>query len=159
LWLTGIFSFFKNVVMSRNYWITIVCFLLIFLFVYTSVNKLWDFKTYTGEMYNQPLPLPVKKVLLWAVPFSELLVAGLLFFNTTRLAGLYGSLFLMLAFTIYTAIILLRFFDYVPCSCSGVIKSLTWQQHLVFNLFFTAITLIGIIKYPLKTEHKIEQLL
>jgi hypothetical protein len=61
------------------------------------------------------------------------------------LPGLYASLVLMLAFTIYTAAVLLHAFKYVPCSCGGVIRKLTWPQHLVFNLFFVGISVAAII--------------
>jgi putative oxidoreductase len=68
-----------------------------------------------------------------------------LMFERTRLAGFYASLALMIVFTIYTGIILLHFFRYIPCSCGGVIKKLTWKQHLVFNLFFVVLSILGII--------------
>ncbi|WP_442892031.1 hypothetical protein [Chryseobacterium sp. VD8] len=32
----------------------------------------------------------------------------------------------------------------MPCSCGGVIKNLTWPQHLIFNLFFVVITSLAI---------------
>jgi hypothetical protein len=51
----------------------------------------------------------------------------------------------MILFTAYSGAILLNMFAYVPCSCGGVIRKLTWPQHLAFNLFFVAISAIGII--------------
>lgn len=136
--------------MSRNNWITIICFLLIFLFVYTSVSKLWDFKTFAADMHNQPLTLLLKKTLIWAVSFIELLAAGLLMFDKTRFTGLFVSLLLMVGFTLYTAFVLLNFFNYVPCSCGGIIRSLSWGQHLVLNLSFTVLCILGIWKYRIK---------
>lgn len=136
--------------MKPNIIIAIVSSLLIFLFVYTSVSKLGDFKTFSADMHNQPLPSALKNSLIWAVPFTEILAVGLLVFDKTRLAGLYVSFILMLTFTIYTAIVLLKFFDYVPCSCGGIIRSLGWGQHLIFNLSFTALCILGIWKYRVK---------
>ena len=126
--------------------------LLVFLFVYASVSKLADIRTFTGDMNNQPFPAFLKPILVWAVPTTEITIVALLIFDTTRLAGLYASLILMIAFTFYTVVVLLHFFDYVPCSCGGVIKHLSWKQHLVFNLFFIGISIVGILKYPLKTQ-------
>ena len=48
-------------------------------------------------------------------------------------------------FTVYTGVILMHFFPYVPCSCGGVIKRLTWTQHLILNLSFVAISILGVI--------------
>jgi putative oxidoreductase len=68
-----------------------------------------------------------------------------LIFERTRMVGFISSFVLMTLFTIYTGAILLHFFDYVPCSCGGVIRKLTWPQHLVFNLFFVGLSVTGIV--------------
>jgi putative oxidoreductase len=68
----------------------------------------------------------------------------------------YASLFLMSAFTIYTVAILFHAFRYIPCSCGGVIRKLTWPQHLFFNLFFVGISILGIILKKREQAHAIE---
>ncbi len=60
------------------------------------------------------------------------------------LAGLYAAFSLMTMFTAYIVAIL-RFSDYVPCSCGGVLQNMTWNQHLVFNIAFVLLALTGII--------------
>jgi putative oxidoreductase len=120
--------------------------LLIMLFLYASLSKFFDFKTFTGEMNNQPLPNSWTPFLVWFIPLSEILISAALIFEKTRLLGFYASLFFMSLFTVYTSIILLHFFPYIPCSCGGVIKKLTWRQHLVFNLFFVVLSVAGIIQ-------------
>ena len=139
--------------MKLNTAIKIICILLVFLFVYAAVSKLANWTTFVSDMNNQPFPSFLKPILVWAVPFTELAIVALLIFDTTRLIGLYASLLLMIAFTFYTAVVLLHFFAYVPCSCGGIIKNLSWGQHLVFNLFFVLIAFIAILKYPLQTQH------
>ena len=134
----------------KKWIVDIVSVLLVFLFVYASVSKLVDINGFRADMNNQPFPYFIKPVLLWLLPTSELLVATFLIFNKTRITGLYGALILMTLFTFYTLIVLLDFFPYVPCSCGGVIKNLSWKQHLAFNLFFVMITIIAIFHYPLK---------
>ncbi len=119
--------------------------LLIMLFLYASVSKFMDFQRFTGEMNNQPLPNSWTPFLVWTIPSLEIAIALALIFERTRMVGLIASLVLMVLFTIYTGIVLMHFFDYVPCSCGGVIRKLTWPQHLVFNLFFVALSVIGII--------------
>ena len=97
-------------------------------------------------MNNQPLPNSWTPFLVWAIPLSEIAISLALLFESTRLLGLYASLILMIVFTIYTGIVLLHFFPYVPCSCGGVIRKLTWRQHLFLNLFYVAISAIGVVQ-------------
>lgn len=129
--------------------------LLILLFLYASVSKFLDFKTFFKEMYNQPLPHTLTPFLVWFIPCSEILISLALIFERTRLLGLYGSLVLMGLFTIYAILILSHVFPYVPCSCGGVIKRLTWRQHLVLNLFFVTLSIIGVIAQRKKSFHSI----
>ena len=130
--------------MKRKVILEIICSLLVLLFLYTSLSKWLDFKTFTDEMNNQPFPNWMTPWLVWIVPVGEALIVLSLLFEKTRMAGLWASSVLMLLFTIYTALILMRVFHRVPCSCGGVIKQLTWNQHLVFNLFFTGISIAGV---------------
>jgi putative oxidoreductase len=131
--------------MKRKIIIEIISSLLILLFLYASVSKWLAFKTFIGEMNNQPFPNWMTPFLVWTIPILEVLIVVGLIFEKTRVQSLYASLFLMLAFTIYTVAILLHSFEYIPCSCGGVIRKLTWPQHLFFNLFFVGISLLGII--------------
>ena len=119
-------------------------FLLILLFVYTALSKLMDFQLFQSQMYNQTLPHGIATFLIWTLPGIELITGGLLFFENTRLYGFYLSSILMMLFTIYIGLVLLNFFDRVPCSCGGVIKALGWKLHFVFNIFFLLLSFIGI---------------
>jgi hypothetical protein len=120
--------------------------LLVMLFLYASISKFLDFKTFIDQMNNQPLPNSWTPFLVWGIPCLEIGISIALLFEYTRLLGLYASLILMILFTIYTSIVLFHFFPYVPCSCGGVIQKLTWRQHLVFNLFFVTLSVLGIIQ-------------
>ncbi|REC79513.1 hypothetical protein DRF60_06735 [Chryseobacterium elymi] len=124
--------------------IDIVVLLLVILFLYTAVSKFVDFKGFTYDLNNQPFPNSLTPILRWLVPLTEIGIVLGLIFEKTRLLALYASLILMSLFTIYTALVLFDVFEYVPCSCGGVIKNLTWPQHLIFNLFFVVITLLAI---------------
>jgi hypothetical protein len=131
--------------MKRKLVIEILSSLLILLFVYASVSKWLDFKTFIGQMDNQPFPNELTPVLVWLIPCSEILISLFLMFSKTQQLGFYAALVLMLLFTVYTALVLLNVFGRVPCSCGGVIEKLNWNQHLVFNLFFVGVALTGII--------------
>ena len=122
-----------------------VAALLIMLFLYASISKFLDFKTFVGEMNNQPFPNTLTPLLVWVLPSLEIAIALSLLFERTRLIGFYASSLFMMLFTLYAAAILLHFFSYVPCSCGGVIRKLSWRQHLVFNLFFLCLSVMGVL--------------
>ena len=83
-------------------------------------------------------------IMAWAVPLTELAVAGLLFFVSTRGLGLKASFVLMILFTLYIGYMLV-FTPHLPCSCGGVIKQLSWKEHLVFNIALTGLAALGIV--------------
>lgn len=130
---------------KRQVTLECVAALLILLFLYASVSKFLDFKTFVGQMNNQPFPNSWTPFLVWGIPLLEIAISAALIFEYTRLLGFYTALVLLSLFTVYTILILLHFFPYIPCSCGGVIQKLNWRQHLVFNLLFIAISVVGII--------------
>jgi putative oxidoreductase len=129
----------------RKILIELIAALLVLLFVFASVSKFLDFKTFRGEVNNQPLPNELTPFLVWGIPLIEIFLSIALMFNRTRLAALYGSAVFMLLFTVYSALVLFNFFEYVPCTCGGVIKNLTWTQNFFFDLFFVALAMAGIL--------------
>ena len=130
--------------MRRQLTIEIISSLLILLFVYTALSKLLDFNLFRHTLGQSPIIGNNAAFVAIALPIVELVVAALLFFPRTRLAGLYGSFGLMTAFTLYIGYIL-TLADKVPCSCGGVIKELGWRDHLIFNIFFVMASLAGLL--------------
>lgn len=122
----------------------LIC-LLILLFVYASLSKVLDSYEYRKQLYNQAFPAVFKPILLWMIPGSELLLTVLLIFPSSRMPGLYGSLVILTLFTGYIILVKLQFFHRVPCSCGGVLRSLNWTQHLVFNIVFMLINIAAIL--------------
>lgn len=117
--------------------------LLVMLFIYTGVSKLVDMKGYKEAMHVQPLTGWMKQV-SYALPVVEIIVALGLVFERSRHFFLWCYVLLMLAFTVYTALVVFHFFKQVPCICGGVIKAMNWTQHLVFNLFFLLLSMIAL---------------
>ena len=130
--------------MRRKTIIEIICSLLIFLFIYTAVSKLLDYNSFKSVLRRSPLIGDYASVVALALPITEGLVSTLLFIPLTRLWGLYASLALMSVFTVYLAYMIL-FTPNLPCSCGGVLKQMTWNQHLVFNTFFFLLSLSGVV--------------
>lgn len=128
----------------KERFIEIIAALYIMLFIYAGVSKLLDIELFRVQISQSPLLTEVAGLLSWAVPGLEVVIAISLVFEKTRLMGFYAALMLMVAFTGYI-VLASRFSDFVPCSCGGVIQQMTWNQHLVFNLFFVAIAVVGIL--------------
>lgn len=127
--------------------ISITCALLILLWTYTAFSKLSDIQEFKRQLGNQTFSKATSSFLFWFIPISELLAAGLLIIKKTRLIGLVLSSALMLLFTAYITLVLIGYYDRVPCSCGGVLKAMGWQTHLWFNLFFLSISITGLFLY------------
>lgn len=123
--------------------VQLISCMLILLWVYAAVSKLISYEQSRMQMMNQVFPASINGVLLWAVPFTELLISGLLLFPGTRKVGLFLSAILLFLFSGYVLLVMLNVFGRIPCSCGGVISKLNWEQHLVFNLVFLLLALLG----------------
>ena len=124
--------------------VPIISAVLVALFVYTAVSKLLDLDSFRENLYNQPFPLWVGGLLAWLIPSAELLTVVLLVTPPLRIWGFLAAFSLMLAFTIYVALVYGNAFGRVPCSCGGVIESMSWGAHLLFNVVFTIISFAGL---------------
>ena len=58
---------------------------------------------------------------------------------------LLTSLALLTLFTGYIAAILLHFFPRTPCSCGGIFRNLSWQQHFWVNLGLITLTTLALL--------------
>lgn len=126
---------------STGLWIG---FLFIFLFVYAAGSKVLDFETFQVQLAQSPLLSAYAGIIAWLVPGIEILIAGLLIFPRFRNLALYASFTLMVMFTAYIFIIL-KFSDFIPCSCGGVLEKMSWTQHLIFNVVFIILAGVAIL--------------
>jgi hypothetical protein len=124
----------------------IISALLLILFLYTSLSKLADYQVFKNVLAASPLLKPFAGIIGWLLPVAEILIVGLLFIPAIRLKGLYASLILISLFTLYL-IYMITFTPELPCNCGGVLKFLSWPQHVFFNLFFILLSYIGIALY------------
>lgn len=124
--------------------VEVICLLYILLFVYAAVSKWVDFKTFRVQLGQSPLLTVFAGWIAWLVPLIELITAIVLIIPKFRLLALYSCLGLMSTFTMYI-IAILNFSDYVPCSCGGILENMGWTEHLIFNLVFMLLAVIGIL--------------
>jgi putative oxidoreductase len=140
--------------------IEIIAALFILLFLYTALNKSFQISSTVDVLKKTPIFSGIAETTAWSVVIIEYIVAFLLFLPSVRKAGLYGSLLLMSGFTIYI-IYMKVFVPNLPCSCGGVISAMTWNQHLLFNIFCTLLALTGILlssRHYQKLNTKIPQI-
>ena len=131
--------------------VTLFSLLLTLLFVYTAVSKLIELDTFQWRMERMPYIAPYASFLSWAVPFLELIIAGLLWLPRYQIMALYASFVLLGCFTLYIVLVL-KFSDSVPCSCGGAISALGWTDHILLNVSFMVLALLGIL-WSKKHDH------
>jgi hypothetical protein len=126
----------------RSGFIELVSSLLILLFVYTATSKLLDLPGFRATLERSPLIGNFSYIISWTVPVIELAISTMLFIPMFRQPGFLLSFILMSLFTFYIGYMLL-FTPDLPCSCGGVIKSMGWRDHLLFNILFTLLAFTG----------------
>ena len=130
--------------MKKTLIIEIICFLFFFLFSYAALAKLIDYKIFVFQISQSELLNGFENTLAWLVPTAELVVAGMLISPRLRQAGLYASFSLMMMFSAYIVAIQ-QFTEYIPCSCGGILATMGWTAHLIFNLVFVLLGIAGIL--------------
>ena len=135
---------------KKTIFTNIISALFILLFVYTATTKLIEHENFRAVLSQSPLIAINATILSWVLPFLELFTATLLFIPTMKKWGFASSLTLMFLFTCYIAYMILFARD-LPCSCGGVVSAMTWPEHLIFNIFFTALAGIG-LRFTLRNK-------
>ena len=127
---------------------------ILLLFLYTALSKLADHERFSDVLHSAAFFHNNAGLIAWAVPVTELIIALLLIIPSTRLKGLYASLALLILFTLYILCMIL-FADHLPCNCGGVISKLSWKEHVLFNVVFIGVSVVGI--YSLKKQSSIQK--
>lgn len=141
---TKFFSKLASGLTKKSTLVEIISSLLVILFIYTGLNKLLDHETFHAQLKQSPFIQTLAGFLSATLPAGELLIALSLIIKRTRLIGLYLSFFLMVVFTGYVYA-MLHYSYYLPCSCGGILSSMTWKDHLLFNSTFTVLAGSGAI--------------
>lgn len=124
----------------------VTIYLFIALFVYTAYSKfktIEDFKIILGR---SPLIGSFNVFVAWTVPIVEIIIVTFLLIPLTKRLGLFASLATMIGFTTFLIYGILSG-SKLPCHCGGVISSLSWQEHIWFNIGFIILAIIGLKLY------------
>jgi hypothetical protein len=119
--------------------------LLVFMWVYAAVSKWVVVKHFRIQLSQMPWIAGAGDVLVWLVPTVEIIIALLLICEPLRKKGALLSMLLLIVFTGYIATVV-RYAPQVPCSCGGIISTLSWNAHIVFNIFFLLLSFSIMIK-------------
>lgn len=133
-------------VLSRHIqsWITEgISYFFIILFTFAAISKLLDYETFQLQLGQSPFISTFVGLLAWGVPTIEITISLLFFSSRLRLLAFYASTTIMVIYTTYI-ILVLNFADAIPCSCGGVIASLSWNEHLIFNIGWLLLAILGI---------------
>ncbi len=130
--------------MENNVLINVSRFLLIILFIYTGLSKLLNIQGTYLQLQQIFFIKSIAGPLSIALPVLEILAGLALVFTRLEKLGWWLSTILMLAFTIYITAVLFMDPKLRPCTCGGVISSMSWREHLVFNIIFLALANIGL---------------
>ncbi len=122
----------------------IISSLLAAMFFYASFSKLSNYEKAEKDMKNQIFPQPIAEVLAWLIPLIEIILVFALLFPQTQKKALWSSMILLVAFTAYMALVMSGIFGRIPCSCGGILQRMSYEAHLIFNLFFICLSLLGI---------------
>lgn len=117
--------------------------LLILLFTYSAVSKLSDYPRFVRMLGESPLIHNGADIIAWLLPVTELVIVLLLVFPVTRFIGMQGSFVLLILMTLYLCY-MIWFTPQMPCNCGGVLTNMSWKQHIVFNLFFIGVSIVGL---------------
>lgn len=118
---------------------------LILVFAYTGTAKLIDHTHFFHQLINIRFMGSFAFFVSYFIPLAELAVASLLLFEGLRIPGLLLSTLLMVSFIVYVGIVLTG--DRVPCSCGGIISTLSWRAHLYFNIGLLVFSLASLFYY------------
>lgn len=132
----------------------LIVFFFIVLFVYAATSKLREYDLFKAEIGKSPLIMSHAEWIAWLVPGIEIIISFAFIIPRLLLPALYASFFLMFTFTAYIAFIL-TFSPYIPCSCGGILSRMGWPEHLIFNIAFTLLAVVGVILYNRRQKYAV----
>lgn len=133
---------------NRTKWLLeIIASIFVLVFLYTGINKLRFHEGFAGAMNRNPLIKPYSEILQWIIPIGELAIVALLLIPATRRLGLLLSTLLMAVFTVYVGLMLWKG-GQLPCLCGGVLETMNWPTHLVFNSVLLVLGWFATLVYP-----------
>lgn len=140
-----------NIITLKRLTILACCISYALLFFYAAASKTIEYSEFRLQIGQSPIISAYATLISYAIPIIEILIGCLLLIERFRLLALFAGYSLMSLFTAYIYLIL-NYSPYVPCSCGGILESMDWQQHLIFNIAFLLFAIVAIL---LSSDHQI----
>jgi len=141
--------------MNREKSLNIISFLLALTFSYAAVSKTLDLQKFQVQLGQSTMLGFIAEPLSILVPIVEIALTVLIFIPRTRIVGFYSLLAMMTMFTTYIVIIM-NYSYHIPCSCGGILNSLGWKHHLIFNLLLCALIVLAIVILERSSQRVVE---
>ena len=143
--------------MSRETLSRLLSAFLLGLCLYAAASKLMNYPEFASQLSLHPLLRRFSGLIAWLLPSVEIAVSVCLFVPALRLKGLYGSFVLLLLFSVYILAMLLTA-SHLPCSCGGILRHLSWGEHLCGNIIFAVIAVWAIrLESALLKERRLQK--
>lgn len=128
---------------AKDQVITVISLICLFLFALSAYDKIIDHERFLKGVSRVKYIGAYAWLIAVAVPVAEILICGFLSVPSFRKLGLYGFAALMSIFTLYIAVMLL-WAEKLPCHCNLIVETLSFGQHLVFNLAFIGLAVFAL---------------
>lgn len=122
-----------------------------FLYMYTGWAKFVNMATFIRGNSKIPYLSQYAKLIGYGIPSLEIVLAILLVIPVYRIKrfALWASTSLMAVFIIYLSL-MVKFADKKLCHCGGVIESMGWKTHIVFNIIWLIAGIFALRKTKIK---------
>ena len=129
----------KNIRLLHKWFIPVIVYGYAFLYMYTGYDKLHDIERFIKGISKISGIGQYAELIGWGIPLIEILLAIMLIVPRvkTQRWALWGSVILMGIFCAYISYMLI-FVENRMCNCGGIIESMGWKTHLIFNIFWLA---------------------
>lgn len=130
---------------TPHYAYYICTLILLSMWIPVSLDKILHFELFKSAMIQQPFNDGLGVILAHILPLLEISAVILLIKPSLRRYGFFLSAFLMTLFTGYVGLAIFGHPDNLPCGCGLVFQHLSWEVHLVLNVIFLVIGLLGLL--------------
>ena len=131
--------------MKKKLLIEIIATVMVSLFLYTGLSKLFEHTTFRYQLSISPWSLlaSLSGIISWVLPVTEVIIAVLFLFSAYRMTAFIASAILFTGFLVYLGI-LLGSGSKLPCTCGGIISTMSWVAHVWFDAACLLLCITGI---------------
>lgn len=122
-----------------------------FIYMYTGWAKFMNMAAFIKGNSKIPYLGQYAKLIGYGIPSLEIVLAILLVIPVywIKWTALWASTVLMILFTVYLSL-MVKFVEHKLCHCGGVIESMGWKTHIVFNLIWLIAGIFALVKTKVK---------